>query len=172
MPAARSVAKNFSGSPMPAKARTGRPDSAAIGGVVGLQARREKRAGRAAALSLSTASALGAVADHQQRVDALELRIERRAQRPGRKHHAVADAAPRHRPRAIVEIFCQRRILQAVVHHDDVGACASRGLRAGDAVARHDRRRGLREQQRLVADVGGACAAADRPAAGPLTLPP
>ena len=32
-------------------------------------------------------------ADHQHRMGALELRAERRAQGPGRRHQAVADAA-------------------------------------------------------------------------------
>ena len=93
-----------------------------------------------------------------------KLRVERRAQRPGRKHLAVADAAP------------------AIDHQDRTDPCAApdsgsrrpsrstsapaarAASRAGDAVARHDGRRGAREQQRLVADVGGAMAAPDRPA--------
>ena len=52
---------------------------------------------------------------------AIELRLERRAQRAGRKHAAVADAAGAvdHQDR---EVLRKRRILESVVHHDD--ACA------------------------------------------------
>ena len=96
-----------------------------------------------------------AVADHQQRVGARELRIERRPQGSGRKHARIAEAAPSVDDRQ-GEILGERCILQAVVHDDDAGAGRARGLRASDAVARDDGRRHARQQQRLVADLRGA----------------
>ena len=56
----------------------------------------------------------------------------------------------------IARFLASDGILQSVVHHDDVGAGELRQFRAGDAVARDDSGRKPRQQQRLVADVGGA----------------
>jgi hypothetical protein len=50
----------------------------------------------------------------------------------------------------------QRWILKAVIHDDDAGAAEPRRLRAGDAVPRHDGRGEAGEEERLVADIGGA----------------
>ena len=118
---ARTVAKNFSGSPMPAKASTLRALQRRHRGGVRAPAGRETPAGRAG-LRNDIARA-HVVADDQQRIAALELRVERRAQRTGRKHASIADAAP-----AIDdgdgEVLGQRGILQAVIHDDDAGASA------------------------------------------------
>ncbi len=59
----------------------------------------------------------------------------------------------------------QRGILKAVVHHDDARAGRHRGLRAGDAVARHEGGSDTGEQERLVTHVERRGAAPDRPAA-------
>ena len=95
---------------------------------------------------------------------------ERRAQRARRKHLAVADAAAAvdHQDR---EVLVQPRTLEAVVHHDRAGAGRARGVRAGDAVARHDGGREPRQQQRLVADLGRAMRAGST-CTGPGELPP
>ena len=102
--------------------------SDAMNARVGLEPRRETPAARACARRRRPAP-------HRRRrpraarLRAIELRVERRAQRPGRKHPAVADAAP-----AVDDedgkILGQRRILEAVVHHDDARAGRDRGLRA------------------------------------------
>ena len=151
MPHSRRVAKNFSGSPMPANASTGRPLSAASASASGssrpwntgspraLRNRRDILSGRACS-------------DHEQRIRAAELALKRRPQRPRREHHAVADAAAAidHQDRTV---FAQTRILETVVHHDRARARGARSFGAGGTVARHDRRRVSREQQRLVADI-------------------
>jgi hypothetical protein len=57
---------------------------------------------------------------------ARHLHAERRTHRAGRDHPAVADAAARvddeHR-----SVLGERRILEAVVHHDHAGAGYDRG---------------------------------------------
>ncbi len=80
---------------------------------------------------------------------------KRRPQRAGRKHLAVADAAAavHHHDRAVL---AQRRILEAVVHHDRARPRRARRVRAGGTVACNDGRREPGEQQRLVADIGGS----------------
>ena len=83
--------------------------------------------------------------DDDERLGAIELNAERRAQRPGGNDPAIADAA------AAVddenrEVLDQRRILKAVVHHDDAGAGKLREFRAGGAVAGDDGRREPRQQ--------------------------
>jgi hypothetical protein len=92
------------------------------------------------------------VADDEQRIAAPKLRIERRAQRPRRKHAAIADAATAV-DHGHCKILGERAVLQAVVHDDDAGALCLRQPGAGDAVARDDGRRRACEQQRLVADL-------------------
>ena len=86
---------------------------------------------------------------------ALELRRQRRAQRTSRNDVSVADTA-----HAIDhqdgKVFGQRRVLEAVIHHDDGRTRGDRVPRARGAIARHDRRSDAPEQQRLVADVVGA----------------
>ena len=76
-------------------------------------------------------------ADDHHRVRALELARERRAQRAGRNHAAVADAAPAvdHQD---CDILDERRVLEAVVHHDDARAQRRGRLGAADAVAGGD----------------------------------
>ena len=73
------------------------------------------------------------------------------AQRPGRQHAAVAEpgAAVDHQERGG---FRQRRILQPIVHQQDLGTGLDRGPRAGGAVGTGPGRRYLRQQQRFVAD--------------------
>ena len=138
---------------MPAKASTRLPPSDAMNAASGTS--RAPNTGSARLRASSDDVRRGALADHDQRLRAIELRAERRAQRPGRNDPAVADAAPgidhQHG-----KILGQRRVLEAVVHDDDAGAGRDRRLRALHAVARNDGRRGARQQQRLVADVGGA----------------
>ena len=94
------------------------------------------------------------LAHDQQRIGAIELRVERRAQGAGRKDATIADAAAAVDDRD-GQVLHQRRILQAVIHDDDAGALRFRQRRAGDAVARNDRGRHARQQQRLVADLRG-----------------
>ena len=138
---------------MPAKASTGRAMAPALSRCGTSRACHTGRP-RVRARAIMSLRAV-ALADDQQRVGALKLRVERRAQRPGREHAAIADAA------AAVdhghgEILGERAVLQAVVHDDDAGALRLRQRGAGDAVARDDGRRRAREQQRLVADLGRA----------------
>ena len=119
---------------------------------VRLQARLEHRkvAGTRGGRDLGGA---GRGTHHQQRIGTLELSAQRRPQRAGRDHLAVADAAPgvdhQHR-----EILGQRRILKPVIHDDDAGAGGDCEARAGNARSRHHGRRRARQQQRLVADLG------------------
>ena len=89
--------------------------------------------------------------DDDDRMRMFQLRRERRPQRSGRDHEAVADAA------AAVDqnnrkVLGQGRILKAVIHDDHGRAVAMRGFGAGDAIAGHDGRREPRQKQRLVAD--------------------
>ena len=106
----------------------GLPPSAAMNAGIRREPRAEDRQRRAARFVRDVGCA-AAVADHDQRLRAIELRAERRAQRPGRDHAAVADAAPRidHEDG---EILGQRRVLEAVVHDDDARAGRDRRLRA------------------------------------------
>ena len=78
----------------------------------------------------------GSLADNDQRIGAGKLRRQRRAQGPGGKHLAIADAAVAvdHDQRSI---FCDRRILEAVIHQDHAGALRARQGDAIDTVARH-----------------------------------
>ena len=77
--------------------------------------------------------------DNDERLRAVELRLQRRTQRACRNDTAIADAAA-----AIDhhdgEVFDERGILQAVIHDDDARAGILRELRAGHAVARHNGR--------------------------------
>ena len=98
---------------------------------------------------------VGAVrrSDDDKRLRARHLHVEGCAQRTGRDHPAVADAA------AAVDqedrqVLDQRRILKAVVHHNDGGAAPLRRRCARDALARNDGGREPRQEERLVADVG------------------
>jgi hypothetical protein len=94
-------------------------------------------------------------ADQQYRRGARKLGRERSAQRACREHLPVAEAAPGvdHQDRKILR---KRRILKAVIHHDDARALVLRKPRARHAIPRHDRGCDPREQQRLVADVNSA----------------
>ena len=88
----------------------------------------------------------------------VELRFERRAQRAGRKHLAVADAARGRRPPGSKDPWRAPGFWKPSSMTIDAGAGRARRVGAGDAVARHDGRRDARQQQRLVADVGRAMA--------------
>ena len=138
---------------MPAKASTRLPASDAMNAASGAEPGAEHRQ-RALARFVHHARP-GALADHDQRLRAIKLRAERRAQRPGRNGPAVADAPP-----AIDdkngEILGQRRILKSVIHDDDGRPRRHCRLRTLRAITRHDGRRRTRQQQRLVADIGGA----------------
>ena len=120
------------------------------------------------------------LADNQQRVAALKLRVQRCAQGTCRKYPAVADAAAAvdHGKR---EILGKRSVLQAVVHDDNTAARGHCCLRSGDAVARDNRRRAhapaavlrrrLRAHDRVGVDrfgAGEAAAIAAAETAGPL----
>ena len=92
-----------------------------------------------------------AIADHENRLRARELRRKRRTQRPRRKDTAVSQ------PSGAIDdkhgkIFCERWVLKAVIHDDDIGATCFGELRATRAIARDNSWRNRREQQRLVAD--------------------
>ena len=92
-------------------------------------------------------------ADDHHGIGFRHLRVERRPQRPCRKRSAVADAAAAidHHDR---EVLGERRVLEAVVHHDHGRAGLLRCFGAGQPVARDDGGCKLCQQQRLVADVG------------------
>ena len=86
-----------------------------------------------------------------QHIRRRKLRIERRAQRPGRDAAAIA--------RAIVRVDGDERqvgrdatAVEAVVENDDGGAEALRQVCARKSVCADDRRRDARKQQRFVAD--------------------
>ena len=93
-----------------------------------------------------------ALADQHEAGDVRPLPGEGCSQRPGGEGHAVADtgAAIDHRER---ERLGEARILQAVIHDDDVGASFGTETGAGRAVAGDDRGSGPGQQQRLVADL-------------------
>ena len=138
--------------PPPRQFRGGRADR--------FETAREHRKPAPLRLTHDPAGALACVAHNQDGMRAVELRGKRRAQRTRRDHISVADAAPavqRHEG----HVFDERRVLQAVIHHDEVGLFPRGGGRAGDAVARNDGRRDAGEQQRLVADLRRAGAGAD-----------
>ena len=172
-PQASSVAKNFSGRPMPANATTGLlAKSAPLTG--------DQR--RAQHLLVDARRQAGAVLAEQHHGvgagDAVDCRL---AQRARRHDAAIAEAigAVDHEQRQILD---EARVLEAVIHDETIGAGLAGGARGGGAVARHPYRRGARQQQRLVADLarrvarridpdrtgrGAAIAAAqDRAAAG------
>src|SRR5581483_4129239 len=72
-----------------------------------------------------------------------------------RKDAAIADAAlPIDHDQS--EFLMQRRILKSIVHDDGGGASGARHTGAGHTVARDDRRRRARQQERLVADFSSA----------------
>ena len=141
---------------MPANARTLRGRSAVHGVGVRYQPamKHRSRAGFVDEVLRDHTLRSGIVADHQQRVGALHLRGERRAQRPSRKDATIADAAP-----AVDHgdgpILGERRILQAVIHDHDGRALGFRQRGAGDAVAGNNGRRRARQQQGFVADQAG-----------------
>ncbi len=145
--------KNFSGSPMPAKANTLRRPIALIASAAGSSLARNS-VQLLSRDSLGDLCGAGALADQQQGLDVTQLRLQRRAQRSCRKHEAIAESAPpvHHRDR---KVLGERWILQSVIHHDHGRAGGFRELRALDAVARNDDRRSPCEQQRLIADIGG-----------------
>ena len=93
--------------------------------------------------------------DHQHGVGMIELGFERRPQRTGREHPAIADAAAavEHRDD---EVLGERRVLPAVVHDDGVGSGPRRRRGARRAIMGDDGGGDAGEQQRFVADrVGG-----------------
>ena len=92
IPLARSVLKNRAGSPIPAKASTRLPASDATEAASGFRCADSTGPPRAATAA-ATASAARAVADHDQRIGAVELLAQRRAQRACGKHAAIAEAA-------------------------------------------------------------------------------
>ncbi len=166
-----SVVKNFSGSPMPAKARTLRRP-------MRLQRVRGRlEAGRATAGSPLVASDLrwrrrrrpcrsaGALARAQA-----ALRAARAADRPERRN---ALPEPRRASITTIErVLAQRRILQSVIHHDDVRAGGSRAARRRRRDRAHDHGRHAREQKRLVADIAPHGEWRDRPALARRVVPP
>lgn len=91
---------------------------------------------------------------HQQRIGLLELCGQRRAQRSGGKYAPITDAAPSvdYGKR---EILHQRRILQSIIHDDEVGTLRVRKRCTGDAIPCDDGRHYTRDQKRLVANFGG-----------------
>ncbi|HEX8808084.1 MAG TPA: hypothetical protein VF760_03725, partial [Xanthobacteraceae bacterium] len=100
--------------------------------------------------------ACGAVcrSDHDQRLCASELQLQRSAQRSSRNDAAIADAAA-----AVDEdetqVLRQRRILKTIIHHDDARSGGTREGCSGDAIARDDGWREARQQNRFVTDIGG-----------------
>ena len=88
---------------------------------------------------------------HDDGVDEADLELERRAQRAGGDHLAVADPAlsvdQRNR-----QILGNRCILQAIIHDDDARLAAARldGDDARAPVVRDERRRDAGKQQRLI----------------------
>ncbi len=94
-----------------------------------------------------------AVADQHQRVGPAELDGERCPQRARRRHHAVADA-DRTVDADQRQVLGQRRVLETVVHDDQVDALRQEELGPRDPVGTHHGRRRRGEQHRLVPDVG------------------
>ena len=134
---------------MPAKATTSRPISGATASASG--SRLARRIGLPGAAADDRERRRFVAADHDQRLHVRRLRRERRAQGAGGNAEAVAEAAlPVDHGEG--EVLRQRRVLQAVVEHEDLGPRLDRHRRAPDAVRSDPARRDPREQQRLVAD--------------------
>jgi hypothetical protein len=95
--------------------------------------------------------------DQREAVGEREPVRKRRAQRPGRHRPPVAEArlAIDHDE---AQRLGERGVLQPVVHDDAVRALGGGEARARDAIARDDGGRDAREQERLVAGVGGGVA--------------
>ncbi len=110
------------------------------------------------------------LADDEKRIGAGDLDIERRAERSGRDDTPIAETrcGIHHDQR---KILGEGRVLEAVVHDDDVRVRGLDGLGPGHPVGGHDGRRHACEQQRLIADLFCALALA-RPAPSPLAAPP
>ena len=82
---------------MPAKANTLARFQRRDRGRIGHQPAMEHRQAARAPMRRTSAAATSPrpiLADHQQRIAARKLRVERRAQGTGGKHAAIADAAP------------------------------------------------------------------------------
>ena len=148
---------------MPQKATTSFPREA-LAGFAGHDARAQH------GLAGEMAGGAGFVFAHEHdRIRARDPGGDGLAQGPGRDHALVAEAVA-----AVDDDECQilreRRILEAVVHHDAAGARRDGGAGAGRAIARDPRRRHLGEQQRLIAD-GSRIVAGRIDADGPRRAP-
>ena len=101
-------------------------------------------------------SPAGARADHQQRLRRGASWLSSGA-RSGPAGNTVPLPMPRRPSTTRIErSLCSAGFWKPSSITIDAGAGRARGVRAGDAVARHDGRREPRQQQRLVADVGRA----------------
>ena len=167
----RRVAKNFSGSPIPAKASTGRPRSAAS--ACGSGSSRPWNTGRPRwRAAIADDLARRALPDHQHRMGAVELRRRAapaadRPETPGRCRCRAGRRPPRSSRFLASDGFWKPSSITI-----EPAPAARAAFAPADAVARHDGRRRAREQQRLVADVGRGVACRHRPAPGPPAAPP
>ena len=137
---------------MPAKATARRPSQSIPVGSGSSTAVEHRQCDRPAG---AEPVALGRRAHRDEDVGPRQAGLDRLAQRPGRDHPTVAEAE------AGVddddrEILRKRRVLESVVHHHRrrtgrLGGPAGRGAVAPDPDGRE-----CREEQRLVADLGGA----------------
>jgi hypothetical protein len=90
--------------------------------------------------------------DHESGVDLCPLPLGRRAEWSCGQHATIAEPGfPVEHGQA--HVLAQGWVLEAVIHDDAVRAERDRQRRPCHPVARHDRRPGAREKQRLVADV-------------------
>src|SRR5262245_8461771 len=91
--------------------------------------------------------------DHDQRLRAIKLQIQRSTQRSSRNDAAIADAAA-----AVDEnkaqVLGERWILKAIIHNDDACSGGTCECRSSDAVARAHGRGKPRQENRFTADIG------------------
>ena len=133
-------------------------DEPGVGGDdVRAQDRQGAPRGAAHAVARALVLAASALADYRDRVGMDELGEQMRPQRPRRHGQPVADAAPRadHRDG---EVLGELRVLEAVIHDDEIDPLTRQHPRAGDTVGRGDGRRARGEQERLVADIAARVA--------------
>ena len=78
--------------------------------------------------------------DHDQRLRAIKLPLQRSTQRSGGNDAAIADAAPTINENK-TQVLSERRILKTIIHNDDARSGGTCQCRSSDAVARDDGRR-------------------------------
>ena len=137
---------------IPAKARTGRAikaDAAPASGAS--RARNVGRRGQVGKIAFFARVAL----EQNEGVDKLSLGRHGGPKRPGGNTKAVAKGRAGVNDGKL-QILGEARILQAVVHDQDIGAVMDRLFGRGKAVGKDVAGRDARQQQRLVSDLFGA----------------